>query len=89
MRVLSLSLSLIRTSRRSSARDAINSSATESCDGKNATTAIQLGHSGLTELRRVAYHAPFRVDRPEPEYDGIGVVEPLASQLTDVPPDEY
>lgn len=58
-------------------------------DGKEATTAIQLAHNGLTELRRAAYHAPFRVERPEPEYDGIGVVEPLPSQLTDIPTNEY
>jgi hypothetical protein len=58
-------------------------------DGKEATTAIQLAHKGLTQLRRAAYHAPFRLDRPEPEYDGIGVVERLPSQLTDVPTQEY
>lgn len=58
-------------------------------NGKNATTAVQLAHSGMTDLRRAAYHAPFRVERPEPEYDGIGIVEPLASELTDVPRDEY
>jgi hypothetical protein len=58
-------------------------------DGKNATTAVHLAHSGLTDLRKAAYHAPFRFDRPEPEYDGIGIVEPMASQLTDVPQNEY
>lgn len=58
-------------------------------DGKEVTTAIQLAHSGLTELRRAAYHAPFRIERPNPEYDGIGVVEPLPSQLTDIPRNEY
>ncbi|MEN4399380.1 hypothetical protein ACNQR7_26990 [Mycolicibacterium senegalense] len=58
-------------------------------DGKHATTAIQLAHKGITELRKLAYHAPFRVNRPEPEYDGIGVVEPLPSQLTDVPSEEW
>lgn len=33
--------------------------------------AIQLIHDGLTELRRAAYHAPFRVHRPEPDWDGV------------------
>lgn len=58
-------------------------------DGDGATTAIQLAHAGLKELRRAAYHAPFRVERPAPEYDGSRIVEPLASHLTDIPPDEY
>jgi hypothetical protein len=58
-------------------------------EGEHATTAIQLAHSGMKELRKAAYHAPFRIERPEPEYDGIGIVEPLASQLTSIPRDEY
>lgn len=33
--------------------------------------AIDLIHRGLTELRRAAYHAPFRVHRPDPEWDGV------------------
>lgn len=32
--------------------------------------AIKLIHDGLKELRRAAYHAPFRVHRPEPDWDG-------------------
>ncbi|WP_131815181.1 hypothetical protein [Mycolicibacterium holsaticum] len=52
-------------------------------DGKEATTAIQLAHTGLRELRRAAYQAPFQVNRPEPDYDGIGIVEPLPSQLNE------
>jgi hypothetical protein len=32
--------------------------------------AIQLIHDGLTKLRRAAYHAPFRVHRPEPDWEG-------------------
>jgi hypothetical protein len=58
-------------------------------DGAEATTAIQLVHAGLTDLRRAAYHAPFRESRPTPDYDGVGVVEPLPSQLTDIPTQEY
>ncbi|WP_166904380.1 hypothetical protein [Mycobacterium sp. DL440] len=58
-------------------------------EGEHATTAIQLAHRGLTELRRAAYHAPFQVERPQPEYDGNSVHEPMASQLTDVPPEEW
>jgi Type III restriction enzyme, res subunit/Type I restriction enzyme R protein N terminus (HSDR_N) len=58
-------------------------------EGEHATTAIQLAHSGMKKLRKAAYHAPFRIERPEPEYDGIGIVEPLASQLTGIPRDEY
>lgn len=33
--------------------------------------AIQLIHDGLTRLRRAAYHAPYRVHRPEPDWDGV------------------
>ncbi|MGP3707045.1 hypothetical protein [Gordonia paraffinivorans] len=35
------------------------------------TVTIHLVHDGLSRLRRAAYHAPFRVHRPEPDYDGI------------------
>ncbi|MEH3129166.1 MAG: hypothetical protein PGN27_04295 [Mycolicibacterium neoaurum] len=67
-------------------RDAMHAKRDE---GRHATTAVQLVHSGMKDLRRVAYHAPFRVRRPEPEYDGIGVVEAVPSRLTDIPRDEY
>lgn len=33
--------------------------------------AIHLIHDGLTTLRRAAYLAPFRVHRPEPDWDGV------------------
>jgi hypothetical protein len=33
--------------------------------------AIKLVHDGLTELRRAAYYAPFRVRRPDPDWDGV------------------
>ena len=33
--------------------------------------AIKLIHDGLNDLRRAAYHAPFRVHRPEPDWDGV------------------
>ena len=58
-------------------------------DGEDTTTAIQLAHAGMRDLRRAAYHAPFRETRPPPDYDGIGVVEALPSQLTDIPRGEY
>ena len=33
--------------------------------------SIKLIHDGLTELRRAAYYAPFRIHRPEPDWDGV------------------
>ena len=33
--------------------------------------AIELIREGLTKLRRAAYHAPFRVHRPVPDWDGV------------------
>lgn len=33
--------------------------------------AIRLIHDGLTELRRAAYYAPFRVHRPDPDWNGV------------------
>lgn len=33
--------------------------------------ATQLINDGIIDLRRAAYHAPFRVHRPEPEWDGV------------------
>lgn len=33
--------------------------------------AIKLIHDGLTALRRAAYYAPFRIHRPEPDWDGV------------------
>lgn len=44
---------------------------------------IHLVHDGLTRLRRAAYHAPFRVHRPEPDFDGVptGNVEPLPDRM--------
>jgi hypothetical protein len=35
--------------------------------------AIKLIHEGLVKLRRAAYHAPFRVHRPEPEWEGVPI----------------
>jgi hypothetical protein len=45
--------------------------------------AIQLIHNGVTALRRAAYHAPFRVHRPEPDWDGVpvGNAEGLPSEI--------
>jgi hypothetical protein len=33
--------------------------------------SIQLIHDGVTRLRRAVYHAPFRVTRPDPDWDGV------------------
>jgi hypothetical protein len=33
--------------------------------------AIDLIRNGLKKLRRTAYHAPFRVHRPEPDWEGV------------------
>ncbi|WP_135453386.1 hypothetical protein [Mycobacterium sp. DL99] len=33
--------------------------------------AVKLIHDGLSDLRRAAYRAPFRVHRPEPDWDGV------------------
>jgi hypothetical protein len=33
--------------------------------------AIRLIHDALTKLRLAAYHAPFRVHRPEPDWNGV------------------
>lgn len=47
------------------------------------TVAVHLVHDGFKRLRRAAYHAPFRVNRPAPRYDGvqIGTTEPLPGKL--------
>jgi hypothetical protein len=49
-------------------------------EGEEVTVALQRGHDGLAELRRAVYHAPFRTNRPEPDYTGRPVHhEPLAA----------
>lgn len=46
----------------------------EHVDNKTLDTfTIHLVHDGLTKLRRAAYHAPFRVHRPEPEWEGVPI----------------
>lgn len=35
--------------------------------------ATQLIHDGFNKLRRAAYHAPFRVHRPEPDWEGVPI----------------
>jgi hypothetical protein len=32
---------------------------------------MQLIHDGFKSLRRAAYHAPFRIHRPEPTYEAV------------------
>ncbi|MGW5142714.1 hypothetical protein ACWEPH_26955 [Nocardia beijingensis] len=48
--------------------------------------AIHLVHDGFTRLRRAAYHAPFRVERPVPRFDGsrIGNSEPLPGKMLEL-----
>ncbi|WP_280345089.1 hypothetical protein [Nocardia abscessus] len=48
--------------------------------------AVHLVHDGFTRLHRAAYHAPFRVDRPEPSYDGvcIGNSEPSPTEFWEI-----
>ncbi|MEA3099772.1 hypothetical protein [Caballeronia mineralivorans] len=49
--------------------------------------AIKLIHEGLTALRRAAYYAPFRIHRPEPDWDGVptgnaeGLPEDILKQM--------
>ncbi|NKT14945.1 hypothetical protein GS979_08775 [Rhodococcus hoagii] len=50
------------------------------------TVTIHLAHDGITRLHRAAYHAPFRVERPEPRYEGlsIGRREPLPGKVLEM-----
>ena len=52
-------------------------------DGEEVLVAIHRCHDGLSALRRAIYHAPFRINRPEPEWDGVpvGNSEPLPSRV--------
>lgn len=54
--------------------------------GDETSVAIQLVHDGFTRLRRAAYHAPFRVHRPTPRFDGysIGNNEPLPGKMLEL-----
>ena len=47
------------------------------------TVAIHLVHDGFKRVHRAAYHAPFRISRPSPRYDGtsIGNTEPLPGRM--------
>lgn len=47
------------------------------------TVAVHLAHDGVSRLRRAAYRAPFRIERPEPTYEGIstGRAEPLPGKM--------
>lgn len=47
------------------------------------SVAIHLTHDGFTRLRRAIYHAPFRVHRPLPDFDGnsVGNTEPLPGRM--------
>ncbi|WP_078113919.1 hypothetical protein [Gordonia sp. IITR100] len=51
---------------------------------ENSVT-VHLAHDGFTRLHRAVYHAPFRVTRPSPRYDGIAVgnAEPLPGRILD------
>ncbi|MFD6197210.1 hypothetical protein ACFWE3_10950 [Mycobacteriaceae bacterium NPDC060252] len=45
--------------------------------------AVHLIHDGFARLRRAAYHAPWRANRPAPNYNGIpiGNAEPLPGKM--------
>ncbi|MGA6208040.1 hypothetical protein ACPESR_25135 [Nocardia testacea] len=50
------------------------------------SVAIHLVHDGMQRLIRAAYHAPFRVERPEPRFEGhqIGNTEPLPGRMLEL-----
>ncbi len=52
-------------------------------DGEESLTAVHLVHDGLSTLRRTVYHAPFRIEQPQPRYMGemVGNSEPLPSRI--------
>lgn len=53
---------------------------------EESTVTIHLAHDGVTRLHRAAYHAPFRVERPEPRYVGlsIGRSEPRPAKVLEM-----
>lgn len=55
----------------------------ETGDRDENMVAIHLVHDGFMRLHRAAYHAPFRINRPQPQYDGlaIGNAEPMPHKL--------
>ena len=50
------------------------------------SVAIHLFHDGVARLRRAVYHAPFRVERPEPQFEGhvVGNREPLPARFLEI-----
>ncbi len=53
---------------------------------EETVVAVHLVHDGFKRLHRAAYHAPFRVNRPKPGYDGacIGNTEPAPGKLGEI-----
>lgn len=51
--------------------------------GEESRIAVRRVHDGITNLARAIYHAPFRVERPTPTYEGlpIGNSEPMPSRV--------
>lgn len=54
--------------------------------GDEMSVAIHLFHDGVARLRRAVYHAPFRVERPEPQFEGhvVGNREPLPERFLEM-----
>lgn len=50
------------------------------------SVAVHLFHDGVARLRRAVYRAPFRVDRPQPDFEGhvVGNREPLPGRFLEV-----
>ncbi|MFD5179762.1 hypothetical protein ACFWM1_28420 [Nocardia sp. NPDC058379] len=55
-------------------------------DEDENSVAVHLVHDGFERLRRAAYHAPFRIERPVPRFDGIrvGNFEPLPGKMLEL-----
>ena len=50
------------------------------------SVAVHLFHDGLARLRRAVYHAPFKTERPEPDFEGhvVGNREPLPERFLEI-----
>lgn len=50
------------------------------------SVAVHLFHDGVARLRRAVYHAPFKTERPEPDFEGhvVGNREPLPERFLEI-----
>lgn len=55
----------------------------EGMESSEKSVAVHLVHDGFTRLHKAVYHAPFRVDRPSPIYEGtpVSTYEPLPGEM--------